>query len=239
MFLPVTESNRVPVDDTGAPVLVAEPSGPILVEVGAVQAFSIPDESATKLGTLRDAAFFAENPDILKAIHLVRNRRETRFDARTGDELYFPEPGVVGRSLQDPRRMVFPRINPAVIGIIYLAGTNKILLARNRMRSSFFSLIAGYVEPGESLEEAFAREALEETGRRVHEVRYWGSQPWPPSGSLMMGFSAVTDDVQAVCDTDGELEEIRWISRAELPELNIARKGSIAHTMIMEWYHGE
>lgn len=55
----------------------------------------------------------------------------------------------------------------------------------------------------------------------------------------MVGFSAVTDDVRAVCDTDGELEETRWVSRAELPELTIARKGSIAHTMIMEWYHGE
>lgn len=107
------------------------------------------------------------------------------------------------------------------------------------MRNSFYSLIAGYVDAGENLEEAFTREALEETGMRVREVRYWGSQPWPPSGSLMVGFSAVTDDVRAVCDTDGELEETRWVSRAELPELTIARKGSIAHTMIMEWYHGE
>ena len=231
MFLPVTETNRVPVDFQGAPVLVAEPTGPILVEVGAFQAFSMPEEQAKVLGTLRDATFFADHPEILKAIHLVRNRRELRFDPRTGRELEYPAPGVVGRDAHNEHRIVFPRLDPAVIGIIHLAGTDKILLAKNRMRNSFYSLIAGY--------EAFTREALEETGMRVREVRYWGSQPWPPSGSLMVGFSAVTDDVRAVCDTDGELEETRWVSRAELPELTIARKGSIAHTMIMEWYHGE
>ena len=239
MFLPVTETNRVPVDSQGAPVLVAEPTGPILVEVGAFQAFSMPEEQAKVLGTLRDATFFADHPELLKAIHLVRNRRELRFDPRTGRELEYPAPGVVGRDAHNEHRIVFPRLDPAVIGIIHLAGTDKILLAKNRMRNSFYSLIAGYVDAGETLEEAFTREALEETGMRVREVRYWGSQPWPPSGSLMVGFSAVTDDVRAVCDTDGELEETRWVSRAELPELTIARKGSIAHTMIMEWYHGE
>lgn len=72
--------------------------------------------------------------------------------------------------------MVFPRLDPAVIGLIRLSGTDRILLARNRRRTSFFSLIAGYVEPGETAEAAFAREALEETGRRVEALRYWGSQ---------------------------------------------------------------
>ena len=95
------------------------------------------------------------------------------------------------------------------------------------------------MDPGETLEEAMIREALEETGRRVESVKYWGSQPWPPSGSLMVGFSAVTEDVQPVCDTDEELAEVRWVSRAELPTMTIARQGSIAHTMIMEWFHGD
>ncbi len=192
MFLPITETNRVPVDSQGAPVLVAEPTGPILVEVGTFQAFSMSEEQAKVLGTLRDATFFADHPEILKAIHLVRNRRELRFDPRTGRELEYPAPGVVGRDAHNGHRIVFPRLDPAVIGIIHLAGTDKILLAKNRMRNSFYSLIAGYVDAGETLEEAFTREALEETGMRVREVRYWGSQPWPTSGSLMVGAHGVS-----------------------------------------------
>ena len=236
MFLPVTEAGRVPVTPQGQPVYLAEPVGDIVVTAGAIHAFLVDTESAERLGTLRDATFFNGQRDILKALHLIRNRREARFDPRTGRELSYPAPGAVGH---DGERLVFPRLDPAVIGIIRHPETDRILLARNRHRSGFFSLIAGYVDPGETLEEAMVREALEETGRRVESVCYWGSQPWPPSGSLMVGFSAVTEDVRPVCDIDGELAEVRWVSRAELPELTIARKGSIAHTMIMEWFHGD
>ena len=236
MYLPVTASGRIPVTEDGHPVLVDHPAGEALVEVGQLRAFFLEEELAADLGRLEDATFFAGHGEILKVLHLMRNRREMRFHPRTGRELSFPEPGAVGR---DADAFVFPRIDPAVIGIIHHPESDRILLARNRARSGFFSLIAGYVEPGEGLEEAFQREALEETGRRVEQVTYWGSQPWPPSGSLMVGFSAVTGDVRPVCDTDGELAEVRWVSRAELPSLTIARKGSIAHTMIMEWFHGE
>ena len=236
MYLPVTETGRIPVDAQGQPVLVAEPAGDILVEAGAVYAFLLDTAIAEKLGTLQDASFFSGQSDILKAVHVIRNRREVRFDPHTGEELQYPAPGVVGRAGD---RCVFPRLDPAVIGIIHHPESERILLARNRHRPGFFSLIAGYVEPGETLEAAMAREALEETGRRLHTVRYWGSQPWPPSGSFMVGFSAVTEDVEAVCDTDEELAEVRWVSRADLPSMTIARKGSIAHTMIMEWFHGD
>ena len=236
MYLPVTETGRIPVDAQGQPVLVAEPAGDILVEAGAVYAFLLDTAIAEKLGTLQDASFFSGQSDILKAVHVIRNRREVRFDPHTGEELQYPAPGVVGRAGD---RCVFPRLDPAVIGNIHHPESERILLARNRHRPGFFSLIAGYVEPGETLEAAMAREALEETGRRLHTVRYWGSQPWPPSGSLMVGFSAVTEDVEAVCDTDEELAEVRWVSRADLPSMTIARKGSIAHTMIMEWFHGD
>ena len=236
MFLPVTETGRIPVDTEGRPVLVAEPAGDILVEVGEVRAFVLETSAAEKLGALRDATFFTGQHAVLKALHLIRNRREARFDPRTGRELDYSAPGAVGRIGE---RMVFPRVDPAVIGIIHHPELDRILLARNRHRPGFFSLIAGYVDPGETLEDAMAREALEETGRRIHSVTYWGSQPWPPSGSLMVGFSAVAQDVQPVCDTDEELAEVRWVSRADVPSLTIARSGSIAHTMIMEWFHGD
>lgn len=243
MFLPVTPNGQVPVTAVGEPVLVEGVPGGVgkqgVVDLGTLQAFPCPEDSARELGRLESATFFADQPTILQAIALIRNRREQRFDPRTGHELEYPAPGIVGRDPQDERRMVFPRLDPVVIGLIRLSGTDRILLARNRRRNSFFSLIAGYVEPGETAEAAFAREALEETGRKVDNIRYRGSQAWPPSGSLMLGFCAETADVHPACHTDGELEEIRWVERAELPQLRLSQPGSIAHTMIMEWYHGD
>lgn len=243
MFLPVTPHGQVPVTAAGEPVLVEKVPGGVgkhaVVDLGTLQACAYPEDGASELGRLESATFFADRPVILQAIALIRNRREQRFDPRTGHKLDYPAPGIVGRDPVDERRMVFPRLDPAVIGLIRLSGTDRILLARNRRRTSFFSLIAGYVEPGETAEAAFAREALEETGRKVDDIRYWGSQAWPPSGSLMLGFCARTADVHPTCHTDGELEEIRWVERAELLELKLPRPGSIAHTMIMEWYHGD
>ena len=239
MYLPVTSTGRVPVDGAGQPIFLSSPAGEIRVALKGFVAFLAGEDFADRLGELQEATYFADRPQILRAIALIRNRREQRFSPRTGKRLEFPEPGIVGYDVDDAGRQVFPRLDPAVIGLIRLAGSERILLARNRVRSSFFSLIAGYVESGESVEEAFQREALEETGRRVEDVTYWGSQPWPLSGSIMLGFSAVTEDVHATCDTDGELAEIRWVSRGELPSLTIARPGSIAHKMIMEWYHGD
>lgn len=236
MYLPVSATGRVPVDAAGQPVLLRHlPPTDVVVQLSRWSALLLDDVAA--FGTPQDATFFADQPEILKAITLVRNRREMIFDPASGEKLDYSDGGVVGRN---PRgRLVFPRLDPAVIGMVQLRGTNKILLARNRQRDGYFSLIAGYVDAGETLEQAFAREVWEETGRRVEDLQYWGSQPWPPSGSLMVGFTAVTDDAAAVGKLDGELAEIRWVSRDELPELPLARAGSIAHTMIMEWYHGE
>ena len=170
MFLPVTPSGLVPVTAVGEPVLVKEVPGgvgkQVVVDLGTLQACLVSEDSAGKLGRLESATFFADQPVILQAIALIRNRREQRFDPRTGRQLDYPAPGIVGRDPHDEKRLVFPRLDPAVIGLIRLSGTDRILLARNRRRNSLFSLIAGYVEPGETAEAAFAREALEETGRR-------------------------------------------------------------------------
>ena len=126
--------------------------------------------------------------------------------------------------------------DPAVIGLIELAGTDRVLLARDARRD-FFSLVAGYVEPGESLEHAFAREVAEETGRTCRDIRYAGSQPWPISDSVMIGFTAVTDDADARWGTDGELAEIIWAGPADILDgaVPIAPPGSIAHRLIIGW----
>ena len=103
-----------------------------------------------------------------------------------------------------------------------------ILLARNhRFPTGRFSVLAGFVEPGESLEEAVAREVREEVGIRVRNIRYFDSQPWPFPNSLMLGFTAEYADGELVIQED-ELDEAHWFGRDELPDLppaiSIARR---------------
>jgi NAD+ diphosphatase len=102
-----------------------------------------------------------------------------------------------------------------------------------------YSTLAGFVEPGESLEEAVAREVFEEAGLRVRDVRYHSSQPWPFPSSIMLGFYAVTDDPTLAIDS-GELEDARWFTREEIRAIEslgllLPRMDSIARRLIEDW----
>lgn len=170
-------------------------------------------------------------PYLAEAVAKLRFREEFRYHPTTGKPLRHGG----GSAHSNGARPLFPRIDPAVIGLVELAGQDKILLGKNRLRPDYFSLIAGYVGPGETLEDAWAREVLEETGRRIEEIQYWGSQPWPSSGSLMIAFRAVTSDEEASQATDGELAEILWATREDLASLPLAAPGSIARKLIDQW----
>jgi NAD+ diphosphatase len=127
--------------------------------------------------------------------------------------------------------VVYPRISPAVITAI-LRG-EKILLARNkRFPLPIYSLIAGFVEPGESLEECVRREILEEVGVEVDEVRYFGSQAWPFPDSLMLGFTArwTSGDIRL---DETELLDAGWFSPPDLPRLP---SGDSISRRIINWY---
>lgn len=260
MLIYVSARGQVPASGDGLPVVIDSP--PAAAEVYVTVSYSplvyaqpappagveaIP-EAAGWLGP-RELAALARDPHTsaetrqlvawsLRAIGLLRYRREFRFHPRTGQELEFGAGGIAGRAPGQDTQTVYPRLDPAVIGMVHHSEKEEILVARNRMRPGYFSLIAGYVDVGESLEHTFEREVWEETGRRVHKITYWGSQPWPASGSLMVGFSATAahPDPDPAAATDGELAEIRWVGRDQLLSLPLAAPGSIAHTMMMEWY---
>ncbi|MBW3091636.1 NAD(+) diphosphatase [Bifidobacterium sp. 82T10] len=145
----------------------------------------------------------------------------------------------------DGRRLLFPRVEPAVITAI-VDGEDRLLLQHNKAwkDARLYSVSAGFVEAGENLEHAARREALEEVGLKLGEVRYLGSQPWPFPASLMMAFKAhaLTTDVHV----DGEETAIaRWVTRDEYTnELISGRmaapgKATIARYMIEEWYGRE
>jgi NAD+ diphosphatase len=133
----------------------------------------------------------------------------------------------------------FPRTDPAVIMLVVRG--DKVLLGHSTRfpNSAMYSTLAGFVEPGESLEEAVRREVMEETGVSVGQVWYHSSQPWPFPASIMLGFHAegLSDDITV--DPE-ELRDARWFSRAELRDpaaggFSLPRPDSIARRLIEDW----
>ncbi|HUX73525.1 MAG TPA: NAD(+) diphosphatase [Steroidobacteraceae bacterium] len=130
----------------------------------------------------------------------------------------------------------FPRIDPAIIVLVSDAG--RVLLGRQASwPPGRYSTIAGFVEPGESLEDAVAREVLEETGILIGRAKYYASQPWPFPASLMLGFTAPAVST-AVCRNDSELEDARWFTRAEIAAgaALLPPVQSISFSLIEQWF---
>ena len=139
----------------------------------------------------------------------------------------------------------FPRLDPAVIMLV-IDPDDRLMLARNALwPKGRMSVVAGFVEPGESGEHAVAREVYEETSIVVGQVRYLGSQPWPMPRSLMLGYEARAAGGQQIKVDEEEIGEARWFTRAELRaaidagELGVAPTSSIARRLIEYWYGEE
>jgi len=130
----------------------------------------------------------------------------------------------------------FPRIDPAII-VLVTDGDRALLGRQAAWPAGRYSTIAGFVEPGESLEDAVEREVLEETGVAVQEPVYHSSQPWPFPSSLMIGFTA-TASATAVAKPDEELEDVRWFTREDIasgvPGLPLPQ--SVSFRLIEDWY---
>jgi len=196
--------------------------------------------SLRKLGNAlsdRDAGMLTE------ALGIINWHLSHGFSPRSGEPTV-PEKG--GWVRRDPVTdgEVFPRTDAAIIVGITDA-RDRILLGSNALwESNRFSLLAGFVEPGESLESAVIREVFEESGIRVVDPVYLGSQPWPFPASLMLGFMATVDEAHGTDTTpDGhEILALRWFSRDELTaalgEIILPGPTSIARAIIEEWFGG-
>lgn len=140
------------------------------------------------------------------------------------------------------RAQQFPRTDPAVIMLVHDGGARCVLGRHPRFPPGMHSTLAGFVEPGESLEEAVAREVAEEVGLRIRPdgVRYFASQPWPFPSSLMLGFHAYAAYAPLEVDPE-ELASARWYHRDELLEspenedFRLPRRDSIARRLIQAW----
>ena len=177
-----------------------------------------------------------------QARHLVDWHARHRFCSVCGQPSRVFDAGHVRRcSSSECAAEHFPRTDPVVIMLV-TQGERCLLGRQPKWPQPFFSALAGFVEPGETLEEAVRREVFEEAGVRVGEVRYHSSQPWPFPASLMMGCvaDAVTDEI--VVDRH-ELEEARWFSRDEVraalvgstKELALPPPLAIAHQLVRAW----
>ncbi len=143
----------------------------------------------------------------------------------------------------------FPRIDPAVICLVHDGGDRAVLARQAVWPERMFSLLAGFVEAGESFEGCVVREIREEIGLTVRDVRYLGSQPWPFPRSLMIGFHAVGDPDEEFAFNDGEITEARWFTREQVraaldagdwgssstSELLLPGSISIARVIIESW----
>jgi NAD+ diphosphatase len=204
----------------GTPCFLAEPAHPFPLQGLAFR------DIFELLGLLEDEFLLVAGC----ASQLARWGRTHRFCGQCGSAT---EDQIKERAKTCPhcKQTYYPRLSPAII--VAVVKDNKLLLARSaRFAYNFYSVLAGFVEPGETLEECVVREVREETGVQVKNVRYFGSQPWPFPDSLMLGFIAEYAEGEIELD-DSEITDAGWFAADALP--NIPPKVSIARRLI-DWY---
>ena len=168
---------------------------------------------------------------------------KNKFCGVCGSKTKMAEAGFVLKCInKDCNQSHFPRTDPAIITLV--SNKDKVLLARSsRFPQKMYSTLAGFVEPGESLELALKREVFEEVGVHVNKIQYFQSQPWPFPASLMLGFFAETEDINLNVDKD-EIEDANWFDIGQLKHLThpdikdgfkLPRFDSIARRLVNNW----
>jgi len=179
---------------------------------------------------------------VVQAQALAEWHRAHRFCSRCGGGLTVSGGGYV-LQCESCERHHFPRTDPAVIMLVVDADDRALLGRQPSWPAGRFSTLAGFVDPGESLEEAVAREVMEEAGVEVTDVTYFGNQPWPFPSSLMVGFFARAVTTEIHVDGD-EIEAARWFTReevlaeAEAGTLVLPGGISISRSLVEAWYGG-
>jgi NAD+ diphosphatase len=219
----------------GVPYAAVRGERALTVNGRAVDSWSGLREVGADLDDL-DAGLLAE------AIGILEWHERNRFSPLSGAPTTIERSGWVQR---DPETGVefFPRTDPAVIMLVHDGGDRCVLGRQSAWPPGRFSILAGFVEPGESAEAAVAREVAEEVGLRVTDVRYVASQPWPFPQSLMLGFTARVDGDPRLHIDDDEIEEAQWFTRDQLRSGEGPRAlpppVSIARNIIDRWVDGE
>lgn len=204
-------------------------------------------EECAEFQSLRSAAMALEPGEAALASQakaMIHWHRAHQFCGWCGHPTHWEEGGYVRRCTHPScGKLHFPRIDPAII-VLVMYEDRSLLGRQPTWADRMYSNIAGFVEPGESLETAVSREVWEETGVRIRRMTYHSSQPWPFPRSLMVGFHAEAAS-ETITLQDGELEDARWFTRAEIEEgltagsLSLPSPYSISYHLIEDWYDAE
>lgn len=238
------DDGRVRVLDGGWPADMPPGHEPVLTAPGVVAV--VADAGlAERLGGFEEARAAllgrVDGQQLLTAVALGQWRARTRFCVRCGEPLAAVAGGRTLRCAAG--HQAFPRLEPAVIMRV-TDGRDRILLARQqRWGQGRFSVLAGFVDLGESLEGAVRREVMEEVGITAGQIEYVRSQPWPFPSSLMLAFSATTQETALTLQVE-EIAEAEWFSREELAvamhagAVALPPPLSVAHHLISDWMGG-
>jgi len=240
-FLPVRDNHSL-VSKTeqgyaARSVWLADPVEPVflgLLDGRAYFAVDSQDETLGEFADLRQIATLLPAADaslLAYARAILQWRRNHLFCGRCGAAT-MPEQGGHVRRCTGCGAEHYPRTDPAVIMLVW-SGEHCLLGRQKVWTPGMMSTLAGFVEPGETPEEAVAREVFEETGVRIKQVRYHSSQPWPFPGSLMIGFHAEAESLQPPSIDGHELEAAGWFTRDAMPLL--PGPHSIARRLIEDW----
>ncbi|MGD2178541.1 MAG: NAD(+) diphosphatase [Anaerolineae bacterium] len=230
-------------------ILLGEAEGRVVFALGLPDTDEPPPISLGKPGDLRDlhsVAALLDHEDgtlLAYAKAMTHWHRRHRFCGDCGSPTRSEQGGHL-RVCTNPQcgQHHFPRVDPAII-VLVACGERCLLGRQPTWPAGRYSIIAGFVEPGEDLEAAVAREVHEETGIEVGRVRYFASQPWPFPSSLMLGFTAQAPSTTIRLE-DGELEDARWLSREEIAgelrrgTLRLPPEVSISYRLIEDWFDG-
>ena len=209
--------------ENGDPIFAADLDDP-------EAASQLAETGAGRLVTLREAGLLLEQQEGGLAAYLVALlnwHRRHRFCANCGASTRVAEAGL-SRRCPTCSTTHFPRTDPVVIMLVDDGRGNILLGRRIGWADGRFSILAGYVAPGETPEEAVAREVLEESGVVAHSPRYISSQPWPFPASLMLGYEASASRTEldaAPVPQEGEMVEVRWFSLDQVREAARAGDG--------------
>lgn len=182
----------------------------------------------------KDITVFSGDPGLFllagTANHIVHWNSMNRFCGRCGSKT-MDKKDERAKVCPDCGNIIYPRISPATITAVFRG--NQILLAHNRnFKNDLYSLIAGFVEPGETLEQCVEREIKEEVGIQVKNIKYFSSQPWSFPDSLMMAFTAEYESGDLMID-NSEITDAGWYTADNLPD--IPSTDSVAGKII-RWY---
>ncbi|CAM42752.1 mutt/nudix family protein-like protein [Leishmania braziliensis MHOM/BR/75/M2904] len=180
------------------------------------------------------------------AISLVRWHASNRFCANCGTKTDTTHDVGFSRLCPECRQQRFPQIMPAVL-VAVMDGKGNVILSQRRKKSQLLTLLSGFILHGESAEETVRREVEEETGAKVSEVRYIGSQPWPHPYLIMMCYYAVADASPTLAVEVAELKSVSWVSKQDVrcalegrhSDIKLHGPGTTPYAMLKPWVDGE